>query len=186
MNNNNKIIIILATIFSLTSCKKLVEIGAQDNSINSGNVYSNDATAIAAVTNMYVKMSAANLPGGGITSLNLFPALSADELSLYSGATNNAVNYYYQNALSAVNLNSPDFWTSFYPEIYLANAALEGLNKGTGLTPAVKQQLLGEAKFMRAFCYFYLVNLYGDVPLALTTDYTVNAALSRTPKAQVY
>jgi starch-binding outer membrane protein, SusD/RagB family len=39
---------------------------------------------------------------------------------------------------------------------------------------------------MRAFFYFYLVNLYGDVPLVTTTDYATNTVLSRTPKAQVY
>jgi hypothetical protein len=39
---------------------------------------------------------------------------------------------------------------------------------------------------MRAFCYFYLVNLYGDVPLVLATDYKQNALLARTGKDQVY
>jgi hypothetical protein len=41
-------------------------------------------------------------------------------------------------------------------------------------------------KFMRAFFYFYLVNLFGDVPLATTTDYRVNRVLPRTPETQVY
>jgi hypothetical protein len=54
------------------------------------------------------------------------------------------------------------------------------------LTPAVKQQLLGEAKFIRAFCYFYLVNNFGNVPLALTTDYKLNTSMSRNPEAEVY
>jgi len=52
-----------------------------------------------------------------------------------------------------------------YNFIFVANSAIEGLNEATALTPAVKQQLMGEAKFVRAFCYFYLINLYGDVPL---------------------
>jgi hypothetical protein len=39
---------------------------------------------------------------------------------------------------------------------------------------------------MRAFFYFYLVNLFGDVPLALSTDAVTNTALSRSPKADVY
>jgi len=64
----------------------------------------------------------------------------------------------------------------------ICNAAIEGLNGTTSLTPSVKQQLLGEAKFMRAFFYFYLVNLFGDVPLATSTDWQVNSFLSRTPK----
>ncbi len=45
---------------------------------------------------------------------------------------------------------------------------------------------MGEARFFRAFCYFYLVNLFGDVPLATTTDSTINARLPRIPSDEVY
>jgi hypothetical protein len=34
--------------------------------------------------------------------------------------------------------------------------------------------------------YYYLVNTYGDVAMPLTSDYTVNSLLGRTPKADVY
>jgi len=47
-------------------------------------------------------------------------------------------------------------------------------------------QLLGEAKFMRAFFYSYAVQIYGAVPLALNTDYRANNKLSRAPVQQVY
>ncbi len=73
-----------------------------------------------------------------------------------------------------------------YTTIFQINQVIEGLAGSTSLTPSVKQQLEGEAKFMRAFSYFYLVNLYGDVPLVTTTDYKANALMSRTPAAQVY
>jgi hypothetical protein len=39
---------------------------------------------------------------------------------------------------------------------------------------------------MRAFFYFYLVNLYGDIPLVTTNDYKTNSILPRTPKENVY
>jgi hypothetical protein len=42
------------------------------------------------------------------------------------------------------------------------------LNQSQTLTPSLKDQLLGEAKFVRALTYFYLVNLFGDVPMPLT------------------
>src|SRR5258706_7115947 len=46
--------------------------------------------------------------------------------------------------------------------------------------------MTGEAKFLRAFCYFYLVNLFGDVPLLTTTDFASNSIAPRTPVNQVY
>src|SRR5690606_27043726 len=47
-------------------------------------------------------------------------------------------------------------------------------------------RLLGEAKFVRAFCYFYLVNQFGNVPLIVNTDYKINTVMPRTEKSKVY
>jgi hypothetical protein len=100
---------------------------------------------------------------------------------------------YYTNTLAAPTANSggitpagSEIWSSCYRYIYTCNSAIEGLTKSSTLTPSVKKQLLGEAKFMRAFFYFYLVNLYGDLPLIITSDYKINSSLSRSPKTDVY
>jgi starch-binding outer membrane protein, SusD/RagB family len=53
-------------------------------------------------------------------------------------------------------------------------------------TPATQQQLRGEAKVLRAFFYFYLVNLFGDVPIVTSTDFTVNSVVKRSPVSAVY
>lgn len=45
---------------------------------------------------------------------------------------------------------------------------------------------MGEAKFIRAFCYFYLVNLFGDVPLELSSVYQENQSIARSSAAKVY
>jgi hypothetical protein len=71
-------------------------------------------------------------------------------------------------------------------QIKNANYAISGLSRSTTLTPLVKDQLLGEAKFHRAFIYFYLVNLYGDVPMPLTDDAIAAASMARTPAGQVW
>lgn len=181
------IVVFLLTL-SFTSCKKFIEVAAPVTSINAANVYATDVTAAAVLTAIYGKISNTPLPSGSIASMTLFPALSADELSLFNPASNTAVlrNYYYNNALTSNTSGNSDFWGTIYPVIFVANSAIEGLTASTTLTPSIKQQLLGEAKFVRAFCYFYLVNLYGDVPLAVSSDENINRLLSRTPKAQVY
>ncbi len=38
----------------------------------------------------------------------------------------------------------------------------------------------------RAYCYFYLANLYGPIPLVLTSDYTQNTLITRTNTNDVY
>src|SRR5690606_35802333 len=51
---------------------------------------------------------------------------------------------------------------------------------------AVRQQLLGEALFCRAFFHFYLVNLFGPVPYVKTTDHLQNSVASRDGITLVY
>jgi starch-binding outer membrane protein, SusD/RagB family len=173
----------------LTSCKKFVEVNPPQSGTNSENVYTDETTAAAVLTGIYSKISRDNATGfqtDGVTSLSLFPGLSSDELTLFN-PNNTAYLVFYRNELSsALNVSTADYWSSFYPVIFTANSAIEGLQNSSTLNSAVRDQLLGEAKFIRAFCYFYLVNLYGDVPLVLSTDWQQNSNLSRLSKSQVY
>lgn len=73
-----------------------------------------------------------------------------------------------------------------YKTIYEANAVLEGLSASVNISPAVKSQLEGEARFIRAFAYFHLVNLFGQVPQPLQTNYKLNVQLGRTGQSVIY
>jgi hypothetical protein len=189
INTRGLIILISVLIISGSSCKKLVETPPPSNSITESNVFTVDATAIASLNGIYISMNENFQPFQGNNSISLLAALSADELTLYNGITSGYYYGYYRNQLSAT-LGTPfagsEHWTPLYRFVFRCNAAIDGLNKSSSLTPLVKQQLLGEAKFMRAFFYFYLVNTFGDVPLALTTNADANTLLSRSPKADVY
>ncbi|SEL63716.1 RagB/SusD domain-containing protein [Chitinophaga rupis] len=187
ITKNSIFIILILSLIQYSGCTKFVEIDAPYTKITDANVYATDATSIAVLTGIYVSI---NKPGTftGPQGLSLFTGLSADELTLYSGVTDTRLLAYYTNALTSNSLQTSDkgTWATFYNNIFTCNAAIEGLTKSNSLTAAVKQQLLGEAKFMRAFFYFYLTNLYGDVPLAVSTDYTINKNLYRIEKDQVY
>ncbi len=181
---------VLVISFLISGCKKFVDVPAPTKSITDDNVYTSDYTAIAVLTGMYTKMgySGGGDPFTGTFGISLMSGLSADEFTLYSGVLNLPHTAYYRNALNATTNGGfgSEFWNPLYNYIYSTNAAIEGLNASFSLTPAVKKQLLGEAKFLRAFYYFYLVNYFGDVPLTTTTDYKINSTLSRIPQADVY
>lgn len=71
-------------------------------------------------------------------------------------------------------------WDKRYQGIFRANAAIATMdNVKSWSSENVKNQLLGEAYFLRAFYYFNLVQMFGQVPLILTTE-AVNL-----PKAEV-
>ena len=178
-------IVLTLIIIQHISCKKFVQVVSPDTNVSAVNVYNSDATAAAVLTGIYTNMSSSGFAYGGITSMSLYPGLSADELSVFANS-NITYSYYYTNNLTSLNTGGSDFWSNIYPILYVINSAIAGLTNNSTLTPAVDQQLMGEATFMRAFCYFYLVNLYGDVPLVTGTNYNVNESLGRTPAAQVW
>ena len=51
---------------------------------------------------------------------------------------------------------------------------------------ATKTQLLAQAKFLRGFCYFYLVTTFGAVPLHTTFNTSASAADAPAPLADLY
>lgn len=172
-----------------TGCKKQIEVSAPPTSVTGASVYSADAPAIAVLNGIYANISGSSPANtGSIPSVSLYAGLSADELTLWSGIAPYFLNAaaYYQNDLSATPGYGSEFWSAIYPYIFSCNAAIDGINGSGGLSPTVKQQLLGEAKFMRAFFYFYLVNMYGGVPMALTGNFKSNSLLARSVASQVY
>ncbi|PTT00025.1 RagB/SusD family nutrient uptake outer membrane protein [Pedobacter sp. HMWF019] len=181
----NNILYAALLFIPLIGCKKFVEIGAPVTSINSGNVYQTDFTAAAVLTGIYTDLSE-GLSGSGLASMTLLPALSSDELTLFGGVTSSAKLYipYYTNSLNSSNVLRHT--APIYSTIYTINSAIEGITGSNKLTPILKQQLLGEAKFMRGFCYFYMTELYGDVPLVLTTNYKINSVITKSSKNVVY
>ncbi|WP_159441113.1 RagB/SusD family nutrient uptake outer membrane protein [Pedobacter caeni] len=122
----------------------------------------------------------------GLTTL--LGGLSADEFdSQISGPT---VTYYQFNS-NNLNINVSfmgELWESAYQAVYGANAILEGIeaSKSPTLHQKVRTELAAEAKFIRAFSYFYLLNLFGDVPLAMTTDFNKTKNLPRAAVSVVY
>jgi starch-binding outer membrane protein, SusD/RagB family len=176
-----RVIIIVVSILLMvtaTNCKKFVQIPPPVSLLVTANVFNNNATATSALTSIYSQMF------GNTESytIALNQGLLADELTNYS--TQSQQVQFYINAMTA--LTSDGEWDNAYNYIYQANAIIEALQGNGNISPAVAQQLTGEALFIRAFWHFYLTNEYGNIPLVTTTLYTVNEKISRTPQAQVY
>ncbi|PSL48212.1 SusD-like starch-binding protein associating with outer membrane [Chitinophaga niastensis] len=178
--NSKKQLFLVFCLISLlivqSGCKKFVDVGVPKTQLATGTVFSENSTATAALTAIYAQMSS-------LRDICKITGLSSDEFINYAADPSYANAY--KNALIENNATSL-FWISSYNFIYQANAVIEGLQNNTGVSAAVKKQLTGEAKFIRAFWQFYLVNLYGDIPIVTSIDYTVNIKAFRSTKTQVY
>jgi len=85
------------------------------------------------------------------------------------------------------NANSKNIWTLAYTTIQRANTMIEGMETGRANVPAVVyNRMQAEARCVRAFAYFYLVNMFGDVPL-ITKPLLLSEFYNqkRVPKADV-
>lgn len=79
------------------------------------------------------------------------------------------------------------FWPYWYQTISAANAAISGA-EGLDASADVINPLIAEARFVRAFSYYHLVRVFGDVPYI---DYFIRdpqsvADISKTPAEQIY
>lgn len=174
----------------LTSCKKFVTVENPPNMLTSDKVFTNDQSATAAMVSIYINMMNDAYGSNGsfvCFSMSSLAGMSTGEMTW---TQNNTTAPYYQqfsdHALTPDNKYVGTLWSDGYKYIYRTNAILNGLSTATGISDSTKTQLAGETKFMRAFCYFYLVNLFGDVPLVLNTAYQENMNLPRTPANAVW
>jgi len=165
---------------SLSSCKKLIVPNPSTTKILTSTVFTDSLTVQAAVAGMYNTIS---YSGAYNFNLAVIPGFTADELNYVQGA---GYNQYIANAIPINDGNIEGIWSSSYNVIYQANAIIGGVGSSPGISVKFKNQALGEALFIRAFCYFYLVNLYGDVPLVTGTDLGTNEKIGRTPSTAVY
>jgi hypothetical protein len=80
------------------------------------------------------------------------------------------------------------WWQNCYKAIANANLAIKRI-PGVNMDETTKNQYLGEARFMRALNYFYLVRLFGDVPFQVepvTGPDDPNLSLPRSSADSIY
>ena len=165
---------ILLPLTLLFSCRKFVTIAPPQTALTGVTVFDNDASATGAVTGIYGRMMQSSSGFcDGSQGVSVLCGLAADELTDYAADPNRKA--YYTNSLTPTNPINQGLWSELYSYIYAANAILEGLQRSTGTSALTKTQLHAEALFIRSFCFFYLSQLYGNVPLVTTTGYVANA-----------
>jgi len=181
--NKYNYLLIAGGLFMLlftTSCKKYVDIPPPVNAVDESLAFADSSTATSVVLGIYSSIATGNT--SNVFNAIKYGAMSADE-GYY--LTNSSFDNFKNNTLAAGN-DANVFWQNLYQRIGRANYVIAGVNASKTLSASVKNQLIGEAKFWRAWHYFYLVNNFGDVPLVLNTDALTNGLLARAPATDVY
>ena len=174
-----------ALLFVLPGCKKVLNY-TPEVFVAQPQVFKDQAGATAAVTGIYTQLQTLKR-----SDYALIGVIGTDEARCtyqsqgYGDYWANVTGLdVYDIKFGSQNYQLSGFWQDCYIGIANANAAIQGIPGASIADPSVRSRLLGESKFMRALFYFYLVQLYGDIPLR-TEATPFSAGVRRTPVKSV-
>lgn len=157
----NTITTLSCAAFLLVSCADLDQAPVSETSDK--NIPQTDADAIALVTPIY----------GPNTLLSTKYSYMSDlvtETTVSGENPNGGGGMLGLLKWDGTNSYITSVWSTSYEAIARANDAIEKVGQSAKVSEAVRRRVVGEAQFMRAYYYFYLVQFFGPIPLVTTTD----------------
>lgn len=146
-----------------TGCSKFLE-QTDPSNVSPDNYYTIPEHAESAIAATYAQMRFIG-GGAGIFSNN-FQLLDAPTgITNTETAQNSDLNNLYSLIYDGNNLHINQWWNGLYKTIGLANLVIEKVPGIPRMDEGQQKRILAEARFVRAWSYFYLVRLWGDVPL---------------------
>lgn len=167
----------LTALLCLGGCSKLLE--EHPKSQITPSFFSTPGGILGGIAGVYSDMR--NLWGTeGFTNITM---AGTDEV--LAGGSASGIWFWTYNNLSAKTDDMGGLWNIAYQDINTLNGVLQ-FGATASLDTATRVQYLAQAKFLRAFYYFYLVQTFGDVPLHLSFITNATTSDSRQPIANVY
>ncbi len=174
--------LLLGTVlFATVGCKKLLEEQPRTNFAPS--FFSTPDGIQGGIAGIY-----SSFRGQWATQIWLQLFNSGTDETLRGVAVDNSATHWftYNNPLIKSNTgNYEGFWNTLFIDINTANGVLQ-YGAAADFPAATKTQLLAQAKFLRGFCYYYLVTTFGAVPLHTTFNTSPSAADAPAPLADLY
>jgi len=180
MKTLNKYILLASIVLLCNRCDKDFLDTLPLSSISTQSYFQTATDAENALVGCY------NQIAGQIWNLSVILQVTSD--NNYAGG-DNPENFRYDNfGRSPIGEYGPNFWTAAYATINRCNTVLKFVPEISDPKLDVNNRrdiIQGEATFLRAFTYFYLVRIWGDVPLTITPTETVDPAIINLTRSSV-
>ena len=154
--NLQRITLFLLSVLLLSSCFEDYLEEDSFNNFTEQNFYLSEEDHVAVVDGIYAELDDYLF---SLTYLNAIPtnvATTQEDIDLDV----------YNNAGFVSNGRVAGMWNNSYQGVSRANSALDRIDQFEGFTTeGLEERLIAEARFLRAYYYFHLVRLFGDVPL---------------------
>ncbi|HUX56543.1 MAG TPA: RagB/SusD family nutrient uptake outer membrane protein [Bacteroidales bacterium] len=181
-----KISYILILLLVASSCTEFYE---EDLS----SLITSESGALTSETGLTAALAGSYKPYGwafnmGFSNGSTMTVLSgSDDITTHHGSNKEAQREFDRFKVSNVSKHSDRIWRGCYKATQGANNILANYENATG-NPEVINQIAGEAYFLRAYSYFWIVRLWGEAPLVLNSHIydeellTINSS----PEADIY
>ncbi|MDR3244954.1 MAG: RagB/SusD family nutrient uptake outer membrane protein [Prevotellaceae bacterium] len=154
-----KILFALAILVSFASCDDSLELTPLGQ-LMGGNYPATSDDAITLINNVY-------RPNAGASTGLLYMIDLTTETTVSGENPNTGGGPLGSLTYAPDNSYITGAWNNMYLGITNANDAVDRIEPFTNIVETLKGRLLGEARFLRAYYYFYVVQLWGEAPLIL-------------------
>src|SRR5690606_35180373 len=168
----------LISILLIVSCEEWVETDVPANQIISEQVFEDAQTAYSALGGLYANLRDQSLLYGNNYGAGALLGAYAEEMDCYYADQNGYSDLYF-NQQQPSNSIIEIIWNNTYQQIYMANAIIQAVDESEGLTEEDKNQIKGEALVLRSLLYFYLEQIFGEIPYTESLDYEYNRNLPK-------
>lgn len=144
--------------------------------------YTSSNAAVQAVNEAYVELTFTN---GTANPLWVFGDIASDDAASGNPAASPDAATIDNFSFSTTNSHLSNEWGNFYEGITNCNLVLANV-PSISMDTALRSRVLAEARFLRAWYYFMLVNIYGDVPIVLTPLTPAQMQIAQSPVKQIY
>lgn len=168
----------------ITGCNDQILTKNSPNEVTAANFYKNGEDAVAAVNSVYDPLQYRGLFKNSYWSIG---DITSDDAYKGDGGKSDGPAWWEFDLFDIKSSNAllAESWADSYTGIYRANIALKEI-PDIEMDSNLKERLVGEAKFLRGLYYFWLVRLFGDVPLIKKPQKLGNLKVDRTAKDKVY
>jgi hypothetical protein len=163
-------LLVIITLSSLSSCKDFLTEDLK-GTFSSDTFYKNETQALQIINGAYNGIAFTN-PSNAIW---VFGDVASDDAVKGGNPGDQAeINFVDDFTANSNNGIIRNYWQFAYEAISRANTVMANV-PAISMDDALKARIIGEAKFIRAYSYFNLVNLFGKVPLKLLPPITQEA-----------
>ncbi len=179
-----KKILILLVACATVNCSNFLEVDLPNDQLTADLVFKDAQLARSAMAGVYRSLEEKGFLSGSSMGAGVYLGCYADELISYTINTSD-FSQFYRTTINAQSNAVKTLWNDSYSQIYAINRIIVGLSLSDSVAKDVKDRLLGEAYFLRAFLHFYLTEAYGDVPYIKSVDYGQNTVVTKETSAEV-